>query len=246
MSATADAARHEALEELQLLREEKQCLPEPEILHRRRSIGVKLKRLAPGQSCSLGLIRDSTGNLLSDPANKAGALKHHWEAVLDKRYGDPSALVGCLGNMPIEELPGGMGPPRASHVRRALRISPNTTPGPDGIPFACWRAMGEDAVLVLTEAMQDLMSPGVRNRLISEFGNGISHTWNEGLLVLLPNKPAGEDPFTENALTLREPAPCVLLTLVIGSSLTRFGSPWNLPLGSGWDTISWVSSRDVP
>ena len=45
-------------------------------------------------------------------------------------------------------------------VRRAIAITGNTSPGPDGVPFEAWRLFGDFAVNLLFEAANDLIADG--------------------------------------------------------------------------------------
>ena len=86
-------------------------------------------------------------------------------------------------------------PPGRSEIEKAIRCSPSTTPGPDGIPFACWRGLGQLGLDILTDVLGVLCSRDGEAALaemgLDEEGR---HPYNEGLRVLLPKKPAGADP----------------------------------------------------
>ena len=44
-------------------------------------------------------------------------------------------------------------PPGRREVEKAIRCSPSTSPGPDGIPFACWRGLGKLGVDTLADVL---------------------------------------------------------------------------------------------
>ncbi len=86
-------------------------------------------------------------------------------------------------------------PPGRKKVEKAIRCSPSTASGPDGIPFACWRGPRQLGVDILTDVLGVLCSDGGEAPLaemgLDEEGR---HPYNEGLLVPLPKKPAGAYP----------------------------------------------------
>ncbi len=63
----------------------------------------------------------------------------------------------------LDECPPGpkiaaVSPPGRREVENAIRCSPSTAPCPDGIPFACWRGLGELGVDILTDVLGVLCS----------------------------------------------------------------------------------------
>ena len=70
---------------------------------------------------------------------------------------------------------------RRQDVERAVRIAKNSSPGPDGIPYGAWRALGSLAIDALRSAMRDLASVE-GERLI---GRGYPD-FNESLAFFLP------------------------------------------------------------
>ena len=85
--------------------------------------------------------------------------------------------------------------PTRRDVRRALRRSNDSAPGPDGIPYAAWRRLGEAAVGLLFGALRQLHRDSAADRLRvahwDEAGPGY-HSFNHSLLYCLPKKPSGQ------------------------------------------------------
>ena len=72
------------------------------------------------------------------------------------------------------------------HVEMAVSMSNNSSPGPDGIPYAAWRHAGRTAILILHAAAEQMQAPDFRNtRLPTGF--------NDSYLCCLPKKPSGTD-----------------------------------------------------
>ncbi len=69
------------------------------------------------------------------------------------------------------------------------------SPGSDGIPFVCWRVLGDLGADVLTDVLQVLCSPDGEAALadlgLDEQGRRL---FNDGVLVLLPKNSTGVDP----------------------------------------------------
>ena len=65
-------------------------------------------------------------------------------------------------------------------------MSNNSAPGPDGIPYGAWRALGDVAVEVLFGAFSDLILPEGPEMLRRDYPD-----FNSSLLFFLPKKPSG-------------------------------------------------------
>ena len=83
---------------------------------------------------------------------------------------------------------------RRQDVARAVRISGNGSPGPDGIPYKAWRKLGELGVDILHEAMDDLMGEDAISLLRQAYAqeDGL-HSFNLSSLICLPKKKTGTD-----------------------------------------------------
>ena len=70
--------------------------------------------------------------------------------------------------------------PSLEEVTRSLKLSNNSSPGPDGISFAAWRAAPDLAAAVLWDVLKALLR-----------GQSPPEGFNHGLLFLLPKKLTG-------------------------------------------------------
>jgi len=69
------------------------------------------------------------------------------------------------------------------HVELALRLSNNSSPGPDGIPYAAWRRLGTLAVDILFAAAQEIGSVDGEALLEEHYAE-----FNASLLLFLPKR----------------------------------------------------------
>eukprot|EP00959_Pyramimonas_sp_CCMP1952_P337326 7063858-Pyramimonas_sp.AAC.1 len=76
---------------------------------------------------------------------------------------------------------------RRRDVQRAVKLSGNGAPGPDGIPYKAWRKAGDLGVEILFEAMGDLVKPDAAARLRAAYG-AEAHDFNLSLLSCFPKK----------------------------------------------------------
>jgi len=83
-------------------------------------------------------------------------------------------------------------------VAKAIRVAGAAAPGPDGIPYAAWKALGSLAVDVLTGVASALGEDGVQEELVAAYvddpdaGEG-QHAFNLSLLAVIGKAPAGEE-----------------------------------------------------
>jgi hypothetical protein len=72
-----------------------------------------------------------------------------------------------------------------------------SSPGPDGVPFAAWRALGSAAVDLLQEIAAPVRSQYSHDALVEAYHDECTsgqHNFNLSALVCLPKTPEGEDP----------------------------------------------------
>ena len=125
--------------------------------NRRERLFQTLRRLSPGRSTALPAARNARGQVLTDPAEMAAALRAHWSAVFASCRVDRHLLGQWLredaatGGSPPVDSP--EWPPRREDVVAAVVASPNSSPGPDGIPFLAWRELGPLATDMLYAAL---------------------------------------------------------------------------------------------
>ncbi len=131
-------------------------------------------------------------------------------------------LAECPAGPPIVPI----APPGRAEIENAIRCSPSTAPGRDGVPFACRRGIGQLGVDVFAEVLGCLCAEGGEAALadmgLDEEGR---HPYSEGPLVLLPKKPAGADPAAFSTLNRR--------ALARSTSLTPITVSWPMPSGTG-------------
>ena len=132
------------------------------------------------------------GGISADPNEIAAALTDHWSQVFTAR---PTTHQHILDDW-MKTRPYGFNEAQSKdrecwristrHVEMAVSMSNNSSPGPDGIPYAAWRHAGRTAILILHAAAEQMQAPDFRNtRLPTGF--------NDNYLCCLPNKPSGTD-----------------------------------------------------
>ena len=86
---------------------------------------------------------------------------------------------------------------RRDDIAEAIKSASKSMPGPDGVPYQAWRALGPIGVELLFEAAEALESTDC-GRLLQEaesVPDELGHSFNLGLLCCLPQKkPTGLDP----------------------------------------------------
>ena len=161
----------------------------------------KLALLCPGMGGSVGAIRNKTGEVVTDPGEMAEAQKEHWEDIFQERLVDLKKVKkwlseekSCQHNM-HDKILGGKDDKwkvRPRHIKRAIDMTGQSAPGPDGIPFKAYRNLGLLSQNVLWRALEDLSNPGAEDRLKKYMtGPGGHCTFNESLMVFLPKKASG-------------------------------------------------------
>ena len=119
----------------------------------------------------------------------ASALKAHWEKAFRKkqtcrmtrqrwieediRFRSPSSHNAQDAIWDLTQ----------ADVEKALQLSGNSSPGPDGIPFAAWRARKSLAAPVMFAALLQLTLADCLDILGEDFAD-----FNENILTFLPNK----------------------------------------------------------
>jgi len=81
-------------------------------------------------------------------------------------------------------------------ISRSIDLSSDTAPGPDGIPYRAWRALGKLAVTVLYDVATALSTHDHAETLRQAYHDETpddNHLYNLGTLICLPKKPAGHD-----------------------------------------------------
>ena len=79
------------------------------------------------------------GSITSDPKEMADVLSQHWQKVFSKAPPDPRQVMTFMeNNMP--QFPSISWHVTEDDFQAVLKKSGNSAPGPDGIPYGCWRA----------------------------------------------------------------------------------------------------------
>ena len=123
--------------QLHELDRERGQLSEQAYIQRYDSISLAFQRLLPGGNKDITAIWDeSTQTILSSPADIAAALTKHWQTTFDEQQADPERRCERLRRwatskqIPLKELI-----PTLGDLEAVFKELPNSSPGPDGIPF---------------------------------------------------------------------------------------------------------------
>ena len=139
------------------------------------------------------VIQSQQGNIETEPYAMALALRDHWKKVFTARpTSDRTTLRKWLTEHPYGVPPTLRKSPSVwlltqQQVELAIKHSNNSSPGPDGIPYAAWRNIGHLVVAVLHEAALQMQEEDFN---IDELPDG----FNMSCLCCLPKKPTGTDP----------------------------------------------------
>ena len=190
-----DLARQHTINEMRRLHEDLPGLGEQEAQIRRGRTWRLLARLSPGKCAALSSVVGQDGTTHTDAAGMAGALRGHWRQVFADK-----GLSQALATRWLHEEAGRDRARKLPHrssdrwkvtqedMRQAIRLSPSSSPGPDGIPFAAWRAISDIAVPLLQAVYEQLAAGGADEAHAADI-----RKFNEGLMVFLPKDPSGVD-----------------------------------------------------
>ena len=174
----------------------------------KESVLRKLKRMAPGTCQGIGAMLKEDGSLASSPDEIVKILRAHWGGVFKRREVRHMGVQIWMEELFIKDDEGcfitGL-PARGDRawniprkaIKTALYSSKNSMPGPDGIPVAAFKALGEVAVDVLHGVTNSLQSAGHKDLLVEAYRDRCTedrHDFNLSLLCCLPKKPCGADP----------------------------------------------------
>ena len=117
-----------------------------------------LRRITPGCPIHLQAIRTADGSISVGPQVMANTLKDHWSGVSSARHMHETFFKTLIQEdlTPDEgSLPKSARPPHdhdswlvtKEDIQSAIDRSPNSSPGPDGIPFLAWRKLSHVAVI---------------------------------------------------------------------------------------------------
>ena len=179
-----ELARTAVLDDLRKLHANSQLWDDMQRARCRDSIQTKLRRLVPGGTTTLKAMRTAAGAVTTDPREMAAALCDHWGDTFASK---PVAQVR-LAEWLHEVFPDGgnsrtvAGLPehgandwnvQRADIEDAINKSGDTMAGPDGIPYAAWRALGPLGVDILFEAAETLSTEqGIQKLLDAGDGEG--------------------------------------------------------------------------
>ena len=191
------------------------------VRRKREHILRQLKRIHGGSTGAIKAMRDTAGEVHTEPQAMVGTLQQHWEEVFTKKEVDEGMLERWLSEM----YPKGAGNPRKrdahgrtgwrfglppendgrwqitkKDVARATKMSKDSAPGPDGLPHKVWKELGEFGTDILFEAMGELQDEGGLEILNTAYGG--KHQFNESIMACLPKSVSGN---TEDGKEIYEP-----------------------------------------
>jgi len=188
-----DLVRQQSLEELAEA-EEIERNGNSDLARRMRQKAARLLyKLAPGRAGAVGAIRAGSGAVVTDTRSMASLLRGHWAEVF-RAQGVDEELLGAWIHADVEErrAEGSLHlvlrdiELRRRHVAQAVARSNNSAPGPDGIPYAAWRRMGNVGIDVLFAAACEIASEDGSHLLAQHYGE-----FNASVLMFLPQKAVG-------------------------------------------------------
>jgi len=236
-------AKETLLAEIRDLQAQMPDLPDHQRMIRRQGITTKLQRLRPGKASSLSSVRNENNQVCVTPEEMAKALASHWSKTFQGRDIDAGMLENWLNlTLPLPPPPGEptLPPPdspqwrmRRRDVARAVRMSGNSAPGPDGIPYLAWRRLGETGIDILWGMAQDLTGPNAIQVITEAYRDeaGEGHDFNLGILCCLPKKPSGHDEDGEPYYTPGNTRPLSIVNcdnrLIASAARIRWETPLN-------------------
>lgn len=120
----------------------------------------KLKRRRPANSCGLSSLLDpATNELTSDPPTVALLTRRYWQSVWDPPQTDETDLRFFVDDADIPGVPENFDwNISVEMVQNAVLNNKSSAPGPDGVPFSCYKCVDQISTSVLHFAITDLMS----------------------------------------------------------------------------------------
>ena len=197
-----ELARESALEGLQHLQDAEGAADDLVKVRIRQKNLRLLSRICPGRQCCLRAVKDRQGHIHLSPDGIASSLRDHWQGVFRHKATDATLRRRWLSDDKItlqqERAIDPLDPRwrvRRRDVRKALQVAGSSAPGPDGISFGAWRALGDLAADTLHEALQAMLSGTGEQLMDSHYAD-----FNHSLMVFLPKVATeltadGEDVF---------------------------------------------------
>ena len=142
-----------------------------------------LKSKLPSTKTRIGSLRLSPSDPpSSDDRGKAAVASAFWSDIWAARVSSPpsSEQDTFLASYSKTVDPALLSPPTLADILSAIKNSNDSSPGPDGIPFAAWRAAPDLAAPLLLSVIESLCG-----------GQPPPSGYNHGLLFLIPKKHTG-------------------------------------------------------
>ena len=83
---------------------------------------------------------------MTDPADMTRLQANYWAPIFAAKSINLARATDFITRFGVSFCDSSSSPilmPKAADYRRFLRHAPNSAPGPDGIPYVCWRAAGD-------------------------------------------------------------------------------------------------------
>lgn len=194
-----EAAKKSIIQDLEDLRDDRKAkdLQEDELRRRRLAIGRKLVKLQPGGQAAIRGIMDTSGLVQTDPGEMARALREHWEPIFTRRQTDRSILRRWAQEQHgRQDFRSGRDPAEwdihPHHVKRAIELAPNSATGVDGIPFAAWRRIKDEASIILSGVIEHLTKDGAWAEMDDLYGQEWG-SYNLSWLIFIPKGDPEQD-----------------------------------------------------
>ena len=149
-----------------------------------------MRRLSPGRSNALCAVVNADGEIEMEPAEMAKILLLHWADVCKERRVNDDLLDKWLaedGGAGFSENECRTWHILRQHVEEAIKEAPNSTPGPDGVPFGAWKRLGTLGTDVLFRALLELTAedrPADWQEFMGE--DGATDGFNVSSMVFIP------------------------------------------------------------
>ena len=168
----------------------------------------KIRRMMPGTATGINAMRSESGAIVTDAPDMANVLRKHWGKAFSKRGINRGKLDEWIEDVFSEQHHGSSGKTMKGvhhsrwvltkkEMRKAIRKSGNTSPGPDGKIYLAWRMLGETATTCLYDVADALTSEKGISLLVEAYepDNDVlnGHDFNMSLLCCLPKKVSGMD-----------------------------------------------------
>ena len=186
---------------------------------------------------------------------------------------DHAKSLGPMGrtHKPRKPLPtqAGAWRVRRKDIETAIQHSGNSSPGPDGIPFKAWRALGPLGISILYDMATCLETDEAQQHLTNAFHDtepSLGHQYNHSILVCLPKKSISTTDDGTKAYSLNNTRPLSIVNcdnrLIASAARNRWEShltEWIRPRQQGFlsgrsilnnliqlDTASMITSLTQP